>query len=209
MVKIFDNISHKATYKIKRNLRIHDVFYKAKDKILDNLIDEDDIGFLNSGKINVIKANYNGTVSIIEEFNQGDLINSLSIYLKDNSVSIEALEDSSITIMSYTTIRNIDINDRLYAQFMKNMFLIMNDAIKNKNERIDLLTKKSTRDKLLYYFNRLSVKSNSRNIYLPISLSSLANYLGVDRSAMSRELSFLKDEGFISTKGRRITLNYR
>lgn len=209
MVKIFDNIALKDEKKIIRNLRIHDVFYKAKEQIFDHLNDDDDIAILKSGSLEVVKNNYNGSINIIETFHEGDIISLLNIYLKDNSVSLIASEDSTIQLLSYTTIANIDPNDKLYAQFFKNLFLLLNVSIKNKNERINILTKKSIRDKLLNYFNDLSVKSNSRNIYLPISLSFLANFLCVDRSAMSRELGYLKDEGFISIKGRKITLLYR
>ena len=55
----------------------------------------------------------------------------------------------------------------------------------------------------------MSRKSGSKYIYLPYNFSDLANYLSIDRSAMSRELGYLKEEGFISIKGKRITLLYR
>ena len=54
----------------------------------------------------------------------------------------------------------------------------------------------------------MSTKSGSRTIYLPFNFSDLANYLSIDRSAMTRELGYLKEEGFISVKGKKITLMY-
>ena len=83
--------------------------------------------------------------------------------------------------------------------------LIMNNTIK-LNTRIELLTKKNIRDKLLSYFNIISSKKFSKTITLPFSLTDLADYLSVDRSAMMRELSHLKEEGFIEKKGNKITL---
>ena len=207
MSKLFDNIADKNKNKIIKNLRIQSFHYSSKTIIKE--IDDDDIIAIESGSLSVVKNNYNGTINIIEEYREGDIISSLNIYLNDNSISLVALEDLDIILLSNTTISNIDINDKLYGQFLKNIFMMMNESIKAKNERIDLLSKKSTRDKLFCYFNRLSVKSHSRNIYLSMSLSNLANFLCVDRSAMSRELSYLKQEGFISVKGRRITLLYR
>ncbi len=208
MIKIFENISLKNQNKIIRNIRAHDIHYKARE-IVKDLYDEDDIAYLKSGSLEVLKNNYNGTTNIIEAYGEGDIISFLNIYLKDNSISLIAKEDTVIQIFSYNTISSLDINDKTNAQFVKNVFMLLSNSIKNKNERINLLTKKSIRDKLLSYFNDLSVKSNSRNIYLPISFSSLANYLGVDRSAMSRELGYLKEEGFIAVKSRKITLLYR
>ena len=55
----------------------------------------------------------------------------------------------------------------------------------------------------------MSRKSGSKYVYLPFNFSSLANYLAIDRSAMSRELSYMKEERLITVKGKRITLLYR
>ena len=75
--------------------------------------------------------------------------------------------------------------------------------------RVELLTKRSTRDKLIGYFTLLSSKSFSKSFTLPFSLTDLADYLSVDRSAMMRELKLLKEDGFIEKTGNRITLLYK
>lgn len=85
--------------------------------------------------------------------------------------------------------------------------LILKQAV-HQNTRIEILSKRSIRDKLLTYFSILSSKNFSKNITLPISMTSLADYLSVDRSAMMRELKCLVDEGFISRDGNKIKLLY-
>ena len=75
--------------------------------------------------------------------------------------------------------------------------------------RIELLTKRSTRDKLLGFFSLLSTRNLSKSFELPFSLTDLADYLSVDRSAMMRELKLLKEDGFIEKIGNRITLLYK
>ena len=122
---------------------------------------------------------------------------------------IIADENTEILLFSYNTLISLDIQDKTYNQFIKNLFIMLNEIITLKNERIVILTKKTIRDKLLEYFNINSKKNGSKYIYLPFNFSDLANYLGIDRSAMSRELGFLKEEGFITIKGKRITLMYR
>lgn len=74
------------------------------------------------------------------------------------------------------------------------------------NTRIEILTKKNIRDKLITYFNILSAKNYSKTFTIPFTLTDLADYLSVDRSAMMREISHLKNEGFIEKKGKKITL---
>ena len=75
--------------------------------------------------------------------------------------------------------------------------------------RIELLTQRSTRDKLLRYFSLLSTRNLSKSFELPFSLTDLADYLSVDRSAMMRELKLLKEDGFIEKVGNRIILLYK
>ena len=76
---------------------------------------------------------------------------------------------------------------------------MINNTI-NLNTRIEILSKKSIRDKLLTYFNIISNRNFRKTFTLPFSLTDLADYLCVDRSAMMRELSHLKKEGFIEKK---------
>ena len=75
--------------------------------------------------------------------------------------------------------------------------------------RIELLTKRSTRDKILGYFTMLSSRNLSKSFSLPFSLTDLADYLSVDRSAMMREIKLLKEDGFIEKNGNKITLIYK
>ena len=58
------------------------------------------------------------------------------------------------------------------------------------------------------YFNIVSKKRGSRHIYIPSTFTDLADYLAIDRSAMSRELKYLKEERLIEIKDKRITLLY-
>ena len=73
------------------------------------------------------------------------------------------------------------------------------------NTRIELLTKRTIREKLLGYFSILSTRSFSKTFLLPFSLTDLADYLSIDRSAMMRELSTLKEDGIIKKVGNKIT----
>ena len=83
---------------------------------------------------------------------------------------------------------------KFHKELEKNLhILIMNKNIKFNN-------------RLLTYFNLLSTRKLSKTFSLPFSLTDLADYLSVDRSAMMRELSHLKEEGFIEKKGNTFTI---
>ena len=93
------------------------------------------------------------------------------------------------------------LNDNLSAFIMQKVISL--------NSRVELLTKRSIRDKLLGYFTILSTRTLCKSFSLPFSLTDLADYLSVDRSAMMRELKSLKDDGFIEKNGNTITLLYK
>ena len=71
---------------------------------------------------------------------------------------------------------------------------------------MEVLSCRSTREKLLCYFRICAYESRSLSFTLPFTLSALADYICADRSAMMRELKRLKEEGVLRSEGRRITL---
>ena len=73
-------------------------------------------------------------------------------------------------------------------------------------EHLEVLSQRSTRERLLSYFGILSAQKGSNTFELPFTISNLADYLSVDRSAMSRELGKMKDEGLIQMDKRKVTL---
>ena len=204
----FENISNKNRKKLLKKLKGHTVNYKKNSIISEMITDSDEIGIITSGYVQIVKNNYNGTINVIEELYENEVLSSSSLYI-GTDFEIIAKEDVKLIIISYKEIINFDENDKIYNQFIKNLFIILNYKIREKNERIEILTKKTIRNKLLEYFNIMSKKNGSRFIYLPYNFINLADYLAIDRSAMSREIKSLKEEGFIEVKGKRITLLYR
>lgn len=85
--------------------------------------------------------------------------------------------------------------------------LILN-KVNELNTRIEFLAQKTIRDKLLMYFSLMSTKNFSKTFELPLSLTDLADYLNVNRSAMMRELKLLREEGLVDKVGNRIILLY-
>ena len=71
---------------------------------------------------------------------------------------------------------------------------------------MEVLSRRSIREKLLCYFEQLARREKSDTVTLPFSLSALAEYISADRSAMMRELKKLKEEGVVQTENRRVTI---
>lgn len=168
------------------------------------------ICILLSGKADLIRYDFNGNKDIIERFNSNDIFGEAFYPVNtNNELFVLATEKCEVLLFLYDDIRtkcrnNCKNHNALVSSLLE---LILNNSI-HQNTRIEILSKRTIRDKLLTYFTILSSKNFSRSITLPFSLTSLADYLSVDRSAMMRELKCLIDEGFVSKKGNKIKLLY-
>ena len=207
MIKIFDGISESSQEKILKSLEANTFTFKKNNTILSNIKKDNIIGIILEGYIEIVKTDYNGNRTIIEDLYENDIFGSDMSSISNNEYSINTKEDSKIIIIYFNEIIKNDLNTPYYSIFIKNLLTIMSDKMKTINERITVLANKTIRNKLLAYFKIMTNKNKSSVIYLPYTYSDLADYLGVDRSAMYRELKSLKDDGLITTKNRKIILN--
>lgn len=209
MKRLFSKISVNERGKLLRLLETNMLSFKKNTTILSSVKDNV-IGIILEGYAQIIRTDYNGNRTIIEELSEESIFGTVISSLNNDEYEIVTKIDTKVLIIDYHSILNYEnTNYKYYNQFIKNLLEITTNIIEEKNERIQILTKKTIRDKLLEYFNIYSKKHATRIIYMPFSYTDLADYIAADRSAMSRELSYLKEEGFIETKGRKITLLYR
>ncbi len=203
----FDNISVKNREKLLKLLEAHIYYFQKNSSILPIIKEENMLGILLTGYLQIIKIDHNGNKTIIEEINEMELFGSNISSLKNNENEVIVKEDSEIILLDYNHItQQEDEKKDYYNQFIKNLLKIFILKLNEKNERIEVLTKKTIRNRLLEYFNMEANKHGSKYVYLPFNFTDLADYLGVDRSAMSREMKYLKEEGLIKVKGKKITI---
>lgn len=162
------------------------------------------------GEADLIRYDFNGNKTIVEHFLRNDVFGELFHPVNtNNELSVIARTKCIILFFIYDNIhtpcqKNCTNHDALY----RNLVQLIIDKTKSQNTRIEVLTKRSIREKLLSYFSILSTQNLSRTFILSFSLTDLADYLSIDRSAMMRELKLLQEDGFISRKGNKITLLY-
>lgn len=168
------------------------------------------ICILLSGKADLIRYDFNGNKDIIDRFTKNDIFGEAFFPVNtNNELFVLATEDCEVLLFLYDDIQmKCRSNCKFHTTLVSNLLeLVLNNSV-HQNTRIEILSKRTIRDKLLSYFSILSSKSFSKNIILPFSLTNLADYLSVDRSAMMREIKSLIDEGFILKNGNKIKLLY-
>lgn len=184
--------------------------FKKKQTITTYIRNRNQVCVLLSGEADLVRYDFNGDKTIIEHFTKNDIFGeAFYIVTTNNELSVEAKKSCDVLFFSYDNINNKCKNNcKFHSTLSENFADLILNKITQLNTRIEILTKRSIRDKLLGYFNILSIRSFSKTIEVPFSLTDLADFLSVDRSAMMRELKTLKDEGFIKKNNNKITLLY-
>ncbi len=202
-LSIFKNIDELEVETLLKTFGARKLEIKKDQLIFSKLNDDGFIGIILSGSVSVVKYDYNGNKIIIDNLEYNSIIGRpFSNY--DSDVSVIASTDCAILFIDYNDL----INDPKYkTQINKNSILILADMLSKLNERIEILSKRSIREKILCYFNLIATKRKKKAFILSITYTELANYLSVDRSAMMRELKKLNQLGIIKNDGKKVTLN--
>ena len=184
--------------------------FKKSQTITTYIQKRNQVCIILEGEADLVRYDLNGNKSIIEHFTKNDILGeAFYIVTTNNELSVEAKKNCEVLFFNYDNIHQKCRNNCKFHQTLSENFsnLILNKVM-DLNTRIEILTKRSIREKLRGYFNILSTRNLSKTFTLPFSLTDLADYLSVDRSAMMRELKLLGDEGFIKKNGNKITLLY-
>lgn len=207
-IALFNGIENKDVKSMLNCFNATTISYKSGTTIISNLANTGAIGIIYEGSANLIKIDYNGNRTIIEKLERGSIFGEVFLPNSDE-LSIVATDNCTVISFDYEHItRRCKKSCPYHSKLIDNMIQILADKIVNMNNRIDILTKKTIREKLLEYFKTIEKEKLSKTFKLNLNFTELADYFGVDRSALMREIKNLKNEGFIETKGNRITLLY-
>jgi len=209
VVSLFDKIDKNDVNKMLKCFNAKKILYKKDRTILSNVSNTNKFGIILNGSANVIRVDYNGVRSIIERLDNNSIFGGPLYSSFNNELSIVATSDSEILEFDYShIIGRCKKNCECHAQLLDNMLQILANKVAVNNEKILIMSKKSIREKLLEYFKTMSYNAGSKNFKMDFTLTDLADYLSIDRSAMMREIKNLKNEGFIEIINKRIYLYF-
>ncbi len=179
-----------------------------KGEIISTYIDKrHQYVMLIEGEADLIRYDVNGNKTIIEKYIDKDLFGDVfyTIYT-NNELFVEAKKKSEVLIFNYEDLVSNFNKDSKYKKVIDALFSVYTDKILVMNNRIEVLTKRTIREKLLSYFQIMTSRKLKKSFYLPFTYTDLADYLSIDRSAMMREIKNLIDDGIIKKEAERITL---
>jgi len=151
------------------------------------------------GSADLLRYDFNGNQTIVEKFNKYDVFGEIFYRINiNNELFVKAREKSKILAFNYDIFeKKCKKNCKFHEELLIGLPNLVLTKVSDLNLRIELLSQKTIRDKILSYFRILSENSFSKTFTLPFSLTDLADYLSIDRSAMMREIKTLKEDGII------------
>ncbi len=168
----------------------------------------DAVGIVERGTAQLIRIDEEGVATVMEELGAGGVFGRTLAFAGAMGDSLEVVcrTPCDVLFIDYPHILKRCENACLHHSLLvQNMLRLMADKSQALSERVDVLSRRSIREKLLCYFRHLAAEEGG-SFTLPFSLSTLADYIATDRSAMMRELKRLREEGIIRSDGRRFTL---
>ena len=207
-IKAFEGIQEENVKKMLNCFQAITLHYKKDTTILSNVTNSTQMGVILNGTAIIVRYNYDGSRNIIENLKEGDPFGSFSASSQEELYVITTSDADVVMFDYFHLVNRCKKNCEYHNQFVDNMLQILSNKLQINNERIEILTKKTIREKLLAYFNIESKRQISKVLTIPFTLTDLADYLSIDRSAMMREIKNLKEEGLISSKNKKIYLNY-
>ena len=152
------------------------------------------------GTVQMIKEDIWGEKSIIANLGVGSVFaeNFLGQLGDRSSVSYFVASDSEVLMLPLgRTLFDTNTSSKASQRLMCNIVSILADNNTRLIEKTEILCKKTLRSKILAYLEQEARNHGCRSFTIPFNRTDLANYLDADRSALTRELARMKEEGLI------------
>lgn len=159
-----------------------------------------------SGKLVAYSLAPNGSESVVFEFGSGSVVGANLLFGVQNRypMTIYCREDSILLHISKIGIEELLKGYGFVMQFVQSLSI----NSQGMNRKIAMYTQRSLRENLMDYLSALFTEQKSNPVLLPITKKQLADYFGVQRPSLFRELRHMKEEGLIEIVNKKITLNF-
>ena len=160
------------------------------------------IGLLLSGRVRVLKYDTNGNSIILMDMNAPNSLGEIGAFagLTHYPVTVQAIEDCDVLFFDSSKAISICHNSCFFhGKIVEHMIQTLSKKAVKLDQKVELLSKRTIREKILYFFD--IYRGDSNPFSLPFNRDEMARYLCVNRTALSNELGRMRDEGLIRYKG--------
>ncbi len=158
------------------------------------------IGLVLSGSVDMVKEDLWGNRTMLVRVKENEVFGETFACGEDNTSVVTFLvsREAKILFMPFDRVmRSCTMACRFHHQLIENMVRILAHKNRELMRKTEIVSKRTIREKLLAYLSVQAQSQNSRYIEIPLGRVELAEYLCVDRSALTRELAKMKEDGLI------------
>lgn len=196
---LFDGIHIQDTLTILNRLKAGIKRYKKGDLLFSAGSPVKEMGIVLEGQIRIIKVGSLKSTSSLTA-SQGDLFAETlaGANCEHSPLSALALCESSVLWISVANmLAACDQSFQPLLKLVSNYIKILSDTSLGMTSQLEILSKRTTRQKILAYLWEQAALNRTKKFQIPFNRLGLADYLCVDRSAMTRELAKMQKEGLI------------
>ena len=198
--KLFDGIADGELKKMLTCLGAKTEFFDKKQTVLGEGSPATHIGIVLSGTVQVIQIDYYGNRNILMEAEESEMVAEAFACAETEAlpIAVVANEPSEVMFIDcghilHTCSNNCGFHQQMIFNLMKYLALKTIDF----HKKLEITSKRTTREKLLAYLSEYAKKAGKKRFRIPFDRQELADYLEVDRSGLSSEISKMKKEGII------------
>ena len=207
--KLFSGVGEEDIASLLSCLGARKKEYRKGEYILREGEHISDIFILVEGKIHIQKDDYWGNRSILSVISVGEMFGEGYAAPESGALlnDVVAVEDSSVLFFDVKRILTTCSSAcRFHNMIVQNMFFAISDKNRRLVQKLGHMSGRTTRTKLISYLSEEAKRQGSSAFTVPFNRQQLADYLCVDRSAMSNELCKMRDEGMIKFEKSRFEL---
>ena len=169
----------------------------------------DNITVLTEGKLLIQKDDFWGNRSIVNVIRVGEMFGEAYIAPESGAILNDVVADEDSTVIFFDVRRIITVCPsacRFHSIVVQNLFFAISEKNRKLVQKLGHISKRSTRAKLISYLSEEAKRQNTNTFTIPFNRQQLADFLSVDRSAMSNELCKMRDEGLLTFNKNEFTL---
>ena len=161
------------------------------------------VGIVLSGQVRVLREDYDGNRSIVAVIEPGQLFAEAFACAEVRAlpVSVAAATEGAVLLLDCRRVLTTCSGAcPFHTRLIRNLLRVVAEKNLLLNRKIEVVSRRTTREKLLTYLRSQAKKSGSREFTIPYDRQGLADFLEVERSAMSAEIGKLRREGVLETR---------
>lgn len=202
-IPIFRNIPNTKIQAFLESLNVVEKTFKKNQTILRMGDITYFMGIVIYGSVNIESNNYDGQKIIIGRAEPGEIFAETYAFSASDPLMVDVVanEKTKVLFLDARRLASSDIkNSSLYATLTGNLLKIFAQKNLHLSRRIMHTTPRTIRERLLLFLNEQASKCGGKKFSIPFDRQQLADYLNVDRSALSHELGKLQKENILTVK---------